>query len=389
MRIHAIAGLLLLALLAGCGTPGMPLPPSLELPQPVQDLRASRKGDTVYLVWTVPHETTDRTAVRLRHLGPTQICRSLSVGMVECSEKVGQVDTAQIVAQARAAAEAKAKTANRQATTKQQAVTDASKPLAATATAKDVLPHDLEMQDPTGFINYAVETMNTRGRSAGLSNQVQVPLAPTLTPPDDLSAKVTADGVVLSWTGALHLHERPQLRHSYRIYRREQGSSAPAALVGEAQLSTSPEGQLVDHSFEWQKTYEYWVAVVTIVSREGAPASEVEGDNSAPITVRVNDVYPPAVPSGLQAVFSGVGQQPFVDLTWAPNTDADLAGYNVYRREGNQEWTRLNTAPLATPSYRDGNVAAGRSYTYAVTAVDVHGNESARSQPAEEAVPSR
>ena len=93
------------------------------------------------------------------------------------------------------------------------------------------------------------------------------------------------------------------------------------------------------------------------------------------------------MPSGLQAVFSGVGQKPFVDLTWAPNTDPDLAGYNVYRRENNGAWTRINSALLPTPAYRDGNLAAGRNYFYAVTAVDVHGNESARSPEASETVP--
>ncbi len=30
-------------------------------------------------------------------------------------------------------------------------------------------------------------------------------------------------------------------------------------------------------------------------------------------------------------MFSSVGQKPFVDLTWAPNMESDLAGYNVFR----------------------------------------------------------
>ena len=48
------------AALVECGVPGIPKPPSLDLPQPVADLRAVRKGDSVYLDWTVPTETTDR-----------------------------------------------------------------------------------------------------------------------------------------------------------------------------------------------------------------------------------------------------------------------------------------------------------------------------------------
>ena len=44
------------AVLVSCGAPGVPIPPALELAKPVTDLRAARKGDKVYLAWTVPAE---------------------------------------------------------------------------------------------------------------------------------------------------------------------------------------------------------------------------------------------------------------------------------------------------------------------------------------------
>jgi hypothetical protein len=384
MKFAPIAGLLL-ASLFGCGTPGVPLPPSLDLPQPVLDLRASRKGDIVTLVWTVPRQTTDRTNLRLRRLGPTRVCRSLIIAMTECTDQVKEVDTPALLAAGEAAAGAKVK-ANANASNKRPQPSPAkAAPIPASAT--DTLPQSLEQKNPTGFVHYAVETLNARGRSAGLSNQVQVPLAPTLPPPTDLSAKVTAEGVVLTFTSILHEPPAPELHYICRVYREEQGSATPVPL-GDLQPGTSPQTQFLDRSLEWQKTYRYWVTVVTQVQRNGRTEGQVEGDNSAPVTVFANDIFPPAVPGGLQAVFSSVGQQPFVDLTWAPNTDSDLAGYNVYRRENNGPWTRINSALISTPAYRDGNVAAGRTYFYAITAVDVHGNESARSPETEEAVPS-
>jgi hypothetical protein len=382
MKFAPIAGLLLASLL-GCGTPGVPLPPSLDLPQPVLDLRASRKGDTVTLFWTVPRQTTDRTNIRLRRLGKTRVCRSLTVAMTECTDQVKEVDTAPLIAAAQAAAEAKAQ-ANASSQRPQPTPAKAA-PIPASAT--DVLPPALQQQNPAGFVHYAVETLNIGGHSAGLSNQVQVPLAPTLPPPTNLTAQVTADGVVLTFTSVLHEPPAPELSYICRVYREEQGSSTPV-LLGELQPGTSPQTQFLDRSLEWQKTYRYWVAVVTRVQRNGRTEGQVEGENSAPVTVFANDVFPPAVPAGLQAVFSSVGQQPFVDLTWAPNTDSDLAGYNVYRREDKGQWTRINSTLLSMPAYRDRNVAAGRTYFYAVTAVDVHGNESARSPETEEAVPS-
>jgi fibronectin type 3 domain-containing protein len=74
-------------------------------------------------------------------------------------------------------------------------------------------------------------------------------------------------------------------------------------------------------------------------------------------------------------------------LTWAPNTEADLAGYNVYRRPAGQPPVKINTELVKAPAYRDREVTAGHQYFYAVTAVDLRGNESPRSPEASEGVP--
>jgi fibronectin type 3 domain-containing protein len=89
----------------------------------------------------------------------------------------------------------------------------------------------------------------------------------------------------------------------------------------------------------------------------------------------------------LQAVFSGPGQQPFIDLIWAPVTDADLEGYNVYRHEDGAAAVKLNATPVRMPAFRDTLVKAGKKYSYSVSAVDQRGNESARSEAADESVP--
>jgi hypothetical protein len=158
---------------------------------------------------------------------------------------------------------------------------------------------------------------------------------------------------------------------------------------------------------EWQKTYEYRIAAVTFATlQKGAlpcgrsssdqgivaipdciQVAEVQGDDSPPIKVFTNDIYPPAVPTGLQAAFSGPGQPPFIDLVWAPDLDADLAGYNVYRHEENGPPQKINSELVKTPAFRDTNLTPGKTYFYTVTAVDLRGNESARSDEASETVP--
>jgi len=172
----------------------------------------------------------------------------------------------------------------------------------------------------------------------------------------------------------------------YRVYRRPEGGSTDT-VAGELPLDASSATQLVDRSFEWEKTYSYRATVVTLIDEAGKPEEQFEGDDTPQVKVFAHDVFPPAVPSGLQAAFSGVGQQPFIDLIWAPDTEADLAGYNVFRHETGAEAVKINSELVRTPGFRDMNVASAKTYVYSVTAVDVRGNESARSQEASEAVP--
>lgn len=87
-----------------------------------------------------------------------------------------------------------------------------------------------------------------------------------------------------------------------------------------------------------------------------------------------SDTTPPSVPTGL----TGQGGSS-VSLTWSTNSEADLAGYYVYRSEAGGSYTRITGSSIATPSYTDSAVAGETTYRYLVTAVDFSGNESGQS----------
>jgi hypothetical protein len=148
----------------------------------------------------------------------------------------------------------------------------------------------------------------------------------------------------------------------------------------------SATGSFLDKTFAWEQKYEYRITTLSQVRAEGMNAG-VEGEDSPPVEVFTKDIYPPGQPAGLQAVFSSVGQKPFIDLTWAPNMESDLVGYNVYRWVEGGHPTKLNTQTVQTASYRDETVEPGKKYFYAVTALDQRGNESTQSTPTSEAVP--
>jgi hypothetical protein len=238
------------------------------------------------------------------------------------------------------------------------------------------------------FATYAIQPLNANERSAGLSNKVRVPLARTLSPPRDFAARVSDQGVVLTWIGELLPRKMEGIHYAYRVYRRTE-QSKQQLQVGELPAGEEQRNTLTDSNIEWEQTYFYRAEAVTIIDPPDThtPETQIEGDDTAEVKVFAHDVFPPAVPADLQAVFSGPEQTPFIDLIWAPATDADLAGYNVYRSAGNDIPVRVNAELLKAPAYRDAKVSAGKTYFYSVSSVDVRGNESARSAEASESVP--
>jgi hypothetical protein len=344
-----------LLMVAACATMAPPQPPSLQLPKPPSDLRAVRKGGKTILTWTVPSVTTDRQTVR--SLGSTRICRGVEPVLSQCGAPAGEAGAAD-------------KKSNKK----------------SLATYTDTIPSDLQQSNAPGYLTYAVEVTNAEGRSAGLSNQVRVSLARTLPPPQDFAAQVTNQGVVLSWTNDVAALAPQSTRYVYRVYRRSLGDPHEI-LAGEVPAGSEGRLTLTDSSVEWEKTYEYRAEMVTVMAQDGKPELQIEGDNSPEVKVFADDVFPPAVPSGLQAVYSGAGGQSFVDLIWAPVPDIDLAGYNVYRREAGTVPVKLNSELAKTPAFRDTHVAGAKNYLYSISAVDVRGNESARSEEAGESVP--
>lgn len=77
-----------------------------------------------------------------------------------------------------------------------------------------------------------------------------------------------------------------------------------------------------------------------------------------------------------------------VALTWNASSSTKVLGYYLYRSttSGNG-FARLVASPLSGLQYTDGTVQSGRTYYYAVTALDSTGQESIRSVEAVVAIP--
>lgn len=350
-------GLACASALSGCGTPAAPQPPSLNLPARVADLEAVRAGNQVTLTWTMPKRNTDR--LLLKDKVRARVCRQEGSG--PCDEAGTVVSFAP----------------------------------GAQATFADTLPLK-EISEQPRALSYFVELKNRNGRSAGLSNAATVLAGAAPAPVAGLSAEVRKAGVVLHW--------RPDGDSAAVRLERTLLTPPPAKKSQEGLLAPPPEqvqqslliedvskGQALDKSIRFGETYAYRAQRVARVTVEGKTL-ELAGAVSDPVQVEAKDVFPPAVPTGLAAVVTvgGNGVETAIDLSWVPDSESDVAGYVVYRREGDGGWQRISPAePVVGPAFHDAQVQAGHTYIYAVSALDLGGHESARSAEALETVPAQ
>ena len=339
--------------LSACGTPGAPMPPSLNLPDRVTDLAAVRAGNQVALTWTTPKKNTDK--LLLKGNVQARVCRNLNASACDT-------------------------------------VADLSLAPGAAGKFTDTLSPALSAGAPCA-LSYFVELKNAHGRSAGLSNAAVVLAGEAPAPVTGLVAEVRKAGVVLRWTpdsdsAAIRLHRT--LLTPQAAKPKEGLMTPPPEQVEESLLiETGAAGHALDVDIRFGETYEYRAQRVARVTAEGRTI-ELAGEVSLPVRVEAKDIFPPAVPTALAAVATAPenGAEAAIDLSWQPGTESDLAGYAVYRREGEGSWQRISPPqPVVGPAFHDTNVQPGHIYSYAVTAIDQGGHESARSAEAEETVP--
>lgn len=90
------------------------------------------------------------------------------------------------------------------------------------------------------------------------------------------------------------------------------------------------------------------------------------------------DTTPPAAPTGLVATAGNAR----VDLAWNASSEADLAGYAVFRSTDGVNFLEITAALLTSATFADTGLFNGVAYSYFVIAEDASGNASASSNVA-------
>jgi hypothetical protein len=286
--------------LAGCGYVGPPLPPALDIPSRITDLRVIEYGDQIVAEFTIPPLTTEGL--------PLKNVRSVEL-------RVGE------------------------------------KSFAVPATGPGPLRYEAPSQEWIGKdATVMVRATGPKGKTSDWSNPRTLPIRPPLAKPTDVKVTNVEQGVAVKWSGT---------SAHYRVLRAS-GDQEPQ------QVGESDHPEYVDATIEYGVTYRYYVQAI---------AGELQqSEVSNPAAVTTEDTFAPAVPAGVTAV-AGVNT---IELAWERNTEPDFKGYNVYRSVEGGPFERIAES-IEAPSYTDRKVEAGKKYRYAVTAVDLKGNESPRS----------
>lgn len=368
--------------LVGCASPGEPIARRPPTPAAITDLAAQQSGNNVALTFTLPRETIDQRP--LKELPTIEVWRSFTPSSP--------------------AAPAAARGAPSLLITIPSAVVSNYAEQGRVRYVNALQPDDFT-QHPNEIANYTVRTRVSEKKPSPDSNVAALQIYPAPNPIDDLKTEVTRSGVTLLWTSPQRtpVGPAPPIK-MFRIYRAEiakpsagDNQSEPRApsplpasgpAKGKQQLAkiaetASPTYQ--DTQAEFGTAYTY--SVRSVVEYTG---HDLESSDSNPAAVTPRDIFPPSAPQGLVVVFvPKAGDTPaYLELSWAINSETDIAGYNVYRSEQDGVLgTRLNPELLLTPAFRDMSAVAGRQYFYIITAVSRSGNESSPGASASGEIP--
>jgi fibronectin type 3 domain-containing protein len=328
--------LLILAAGVGCGKKGLPVAPERRLPAAATALAAAVEGPGIDLHWVNPDRRVDGSP--LRDLAVINVFRR--------AEEPGADVKPAMLARGRVVGY------DRIATIR----LDAPAPATVDRTAVRIADRQ-DLVYGRRYV-YVVTAVDATGRSSAPSPRAIVVFLAAPGPPRDLAAVAGDRQVQLSWRPPEALIDGQPAADPMRYVVLRAAGDAPLATVTAAPIATT---SFTDPGVANDVDYRYAVAAVRV-----DPAGQARGAASPPVSASPARTTPPAAPTGLVAI-PAAGS---VRLAWNEVKDPEVATYAIYRAEQTGAFTRIGTTPAGSSVFIDRPLAAGRTFRYAVTAID-------------------
>jgi len=350
------AGFLVLGLAVlcapACGRKGPLRLPLSPRPQAVRNLSARQRGTSVVLEWTNPERSVDGRPLR-SFAGAELWALALGPGGANKVLKTGEF-------------ESRARLVGRIAAKELPPPSPGSSGESAATTFTYRIAGD---RFHPGALAFSVRILDEEKRPSEFSPPVPVDLRICPLPPEIQEIRVFEDRIEVLWApppGNID-GSTPARVSGYMVYRTA-GDGTLEKLTPQATRGLVFD----DRRFMFGVHYTYIVRACAA----GTDPS-LESDDSGPRGVVPRDTFPPAPPSDL-VVLAGTN---VISLSWQANREEDLAGYKIWRKEaGGSGFVSLTPGPVPENAYTDTSVEKGKTYVYAVSALDKTGNESAKTE---------
>ena len=209
----------------------------------------------------------------------------------------------------------------------------------------------------------AAANESAKSTPVGMTTLAQNDTTPPIAPSNLSATPISANQINLSWgasTDNVGVTE-------YTIRRCTGASCTPTTVIGTVTSGTTFQSMGLTAS----TTYRY-----AVIASDAAGNDSAASNTATAATTAATDTSAPTVPTGLTATATSSSQ---INLAWQASTDnVGVTEYSIYRCSGNG---CVPSGPIGTVSsgttFQNTGLAAGTTYTYAVTASDAAGNDSA------------
>jgi hypothetical protein len=343
--------------LVGCGKVGPIVAPERRLPLPPDGMHAVVAERAIVVSWSNPRVRADGT--RLRDLAVVRLFRREEAAdaapkpaMLSGDRVVGYEEIARIPL-------------------------DVAPPAGVQVQGGTVSVTDSAGLSYGRRYVYVTTAEDGIGRSSPPSERLVVTLLAGPAAPPGLDAQAGDKEVRLKWEAPGSFLDGAAAAGELRyVVLRAVGDGALAPVTPEPITGTT----FTDKGLENDTAYRYAIQAVRV-----DPEGTARGAASAAVAATPVDTTPASAPTRL----IGIPAEGSVRLAWNASPEEDVALYAVYRAEGTGTFLRIATTQRITTVYTDRGVQSGRTYRYAVTALDRarQANESARSNEVSVTVP--